>query len=144
LWEEATRSPLIWVVPNITKSGSKCSRTVDFMSIYPTLAELNGLKTPTHVEGKSIKKLLANPNAEWNIPALTTYKEGNHAVRSEKYRYIRYAEGGEEFYDEKNDPYEWVNIINDKNILTQKKELSKLMPKTEKKGVGNNGGKAEE
>jgi hypothetical protein len=49
-----------------------------------------------------------------------------------------------EFYDEKNDPFEWVNIINDKNILAQKKELSKLMPKTEKKGVGNNGGKAEE
>lgn len=144
LWEEATRSPLIWVVPKLTKPGSKCSKTVDFMSIYPTLAELNGLKTPTHVEGKSIKKLLANPNAEWNIPALTTYKEGNHAVRSENYRYIRYAKGGEEFYDEKNDPFEWVNIINDKNILAQKKELSKLMPKTEKKGVGNNGGKAEE
>jgi arylsulfatase A-like enzyme len=144
LWEEATRSPLIWVVPNLTKPGSKCSKTIDFMSIYPTLAELNGLKTPTYVEGKSIKKLLVNPNAEWNIPALTTYKEGNHAVRSENYRYIRYAKGGEEFYDEKNDPYEWVNIINDKNILAQKNELSKLMPKTEKKGVGNNGGKAEE
>jgi len=65
-------------------------------------------------------------------------------VRSENYRYIRYAKGGEEFYDEKNDPYEWKNIINNKNILAQKKELSKLMPKTEKKGVGNIGGKTEE
>ena len=118
--EEATRSPLIWVVPNLTKPSSNCNRTVDFMSIYPTLAELNGFKTPTYVEGKSIKKLLANPNVEWNIPVLTTYNEGNQAVRSEKYRYIRYAKGGEEFYDEKSDPYEWLNIINNKNIFAQK------------------------
>ena len=40
LWEEATRAPLIWVVPGVTKAGGVCQRAVDFMSIYPTLCEL--------------------------------------------------------------------------------------------------------
>lgn len=92
----------------------------------------------------SIKKLLKDPSAEWKLPALTTYKEGNHAVRSENYRYIRYAKGGEEFYDEKKDPYEWVNINADKNIAADKKKLSKLMPTKEKKGVGSDGKKVDE
>ena len=144
LWEEATRSPLIWVVPNITKAGSKCSRTVDFMSIYPTLAELNELQIPKHVEGNSILKLLKNPNADWKTPALTTFKEGNHAIRSEKYRYIRYEKGGEELYDEVNDPYEWKNLISENKLATEKGKLSKYLPKINKKPVGNNGAKVSE
>ena len=40
LWEEATRAPLLWVVPGLTKPGGVCERTVDFMTIYPTLTDL--------------------------------------------------------------------------------------------------------
>jgi arylsulfatase A-like enzyme len=35
LWEEATRAPLIWVVPGLTKPGTVCDRTINFMTIYP-------------------------------------------------------------------------------------------------------------
>ena len=56
LWEEATRAPLIWVAPGVTKGGGVCDRTVDFMSIYPTLTDLAGIPTPKHVEGKSIRR----------------------------------------------------------------------------------------
>jgi len=44
LWEEATRAPLIWVVPGLTTPDTVCDRTVDFMSIYPTLVDLAGLE----------------------------------------------------------------------------------------------------
>ena len=40
LWEEATRAPLIWVAPGVTKPGSRCDATVEFLSIYPTLCDL--------------------------------------------------------------------------------------------------------
>src|SRR5205085_11718576 len=113
LWEEATRAPLIWIVPGLTKPNGVCERTVDFMSIYPTLCELCGLATPKHVEGVSIRKLLEDPQAEWNTPALTTHGFQNHAVRTEKWRYIRYADGGDELYDEVNDPMEWKNLAGD-------------------------------
>lgn len=83
LWEEATRAPLLWAVPGLTKPGSICGRTVDFMSIYPTLMDLCGIPKPAHLDGVSIMPLLQNPAAAWDIPAMTTYKFNNHAVRDE-------------------------------------------------------------
>jgi arylsulfatase A-like enzyme len=142
LWEESTRSPLICFVPNMTPKGSICDKTIDFMSFYPTLAELNGLKKPTHLEGVSIKDLLKNPNVTWNLPAVTTFRQNNHSVRSDKYRYTHYFDGGEEFYDEAKDPYEWSNLAKDKKYASEIENLSKYLPKVNKKAVGNNGVKA--
>jgi arylsulfatase A-like enzyme len=132
LWEEPTRAPLIWVAPGVTKAGGVSKRTVDFMSIYPTLSELCGLPIPKHVEGVSIKSLLMNPNANWNRSALTTHGFNNHAVRSANWRYIRYNGGGEELYDETKDPYEWTNLAGDKKYDKVKAELSKSFPKMNK------------
>jgi arylsulfatase A-like enzyme len=128
LWEEATRAPFIWIVPGLTKPDSRCDRTVDFMSIYPTLCELSGLPIPTHVQGASIKSLLADPQAQWKTPALTTYLFNNHSVRSEQWRYIRYNDGGEELYDETKDPLEWTNLASSADLAAVKGELAKLIP----------------
>lgn len=130
LWEEATRAPLLFVVPGMTKPGSRCERTVDFMSIYPTLADLCGLPIPSHVEGSSIRKLLENPAAAWDRPAVTTRGYGNHAVRSEKWRYIRYNDGSEELYDEQSDPLEWKNLAGESQYASLKTELAQWLPKT--------------
>jgi arylsulfatase A-like enzyme len=141
LWEEATRAPLLWVVPGITKAESVCARTVDFMSIYPTVCDLCGVSIPKHVEGKSIRPLLENPKAEWKTPALTTHGYQNHAVRSEGWRYIRYADGGEELYDETRDPYEWRNLAGDPQYKELKESLARFMPAVNKKGIGSEGAK---
>ena len=128
LWEEATRAPLIWVVPGVTRPGGVCERTVDFMSIYPTLTGLAGIKTPAHVEGRSIRSLLADPQAAWDEPALTTFGFKNHAVRSEGWRYIRYANGDEELYDERQDPYEWTNLAGKPEYADRIRELARRLP----------------
>ncbi len=136
LWEEATRSPLIWVVPGLTKPNSRCDRPVDFVSIYPTLTDLCGIPTPKHVQGESIRALLADPKAAWDKPALTTYRFMNHAVRSEGSRLIRYADGGEELYDESKDPYEWTNLATKSEFGAKKNELSQWLPKENKPDIG--------
>lgn len=46
LWEEPTRTVMVWRVPQLTPAGRTCSRTVDSLSVYPTLMELAGLPTP--------------------------------------------------------------------------------------------------
>jgi arylsulfatase A-like enzyme len=129
LWEEATRAPLIWVVPGLTKADGVCQRTVDFMSVYPTLTDVCGLPTPKHVEGESIRPLLANPDARWDRPARTTFQFNNHAVRTEKWRYIRYHDGGEELYDETKDPLEWTNLAAKAEYADVKKDLATWLPK---------------
>lgn len=152
LWEEATRAPFIWVAPGVTKPGV-CDRTVDFMSIYPTLTDLCGIATPAHVEGKSIRALLQDPKADWATPAMTTFKFNNHAVRSEKWRYIRYADGSEELYDHTKDPLEHTNVAAVPENAAVKAELAKVMPtknqpdaggKTPAKGAGKGKKKGQE
>jgi arylsulfatase A-like enzyme len=132
LWEEATRSPLFFVVPNRVKGGSRCDKTVDFMSLYPTLTDLCCLPKPQHTEGYSLRPLLENPNAAWDKPAMTTFHANNHTVRTEKWRYIRYEKGGEELYDETADPYEWVNLAKNAQYKNVIKELSAHLPKENK------------
>lgn len=131
LWEESTRTPLIWVAPGLTKPGTTSKRTVDLMSIYPTLADLAGLPLPAHVERGSIRTLLADPSAAWDRPALTTHGIGNHAVRTEQWRYIRYRDGGEELYDETNDPFEWANLAANPAHRKLKATLAERFPKIE-------------
>jgi arylsulfatase A-like enzyme len=132
LWEEATRAPLLWIVPGMTRPDGVCERTVDFMSIYPTLCDLCGIPTPKHVEGVSIRPLLERPDAAWTRPARTTHGFNNHAVRTEKWRYIRYSDGGEELYDHAKDPLEWVNLAGKPEFASVKAELAKHLPTTNK------------
>src|SRR5262245_49322615 len=128
LWEEATRAPFLIVAPGVTKSGGVCQRTVDYMSIYPTVCDLAGISIPKHVEGQSLRPLLENPTAKWDRPAQTTHGYMNHAVRTEEWRYIRYADGSEELYNEKADPHEWKNLSADSNFAAVKQELAKWLP----------------
>ncbi|WP_435015923.1 sulfatase [Tundrisphaera sp. TA3] len=136
LWEEATRAPLIWVAPGVTQPNTVCDRTVDHMSIYPTLTDLCGIPTPKHVEGPSIKALLQDPRAAWDRPAVTTYNFKNHAVRNEGWRYIRYANGEEELYDEAADPYEWKNLAGDPAQAARKAEMARHMPTVNHEDIG--------
>jgi arylsulfatase A-like enzyme len=129
LWEEATRTPLIWVVPGLTQPGGVCTRPVDMTCIYPTLTDLLHIPTPTHCEGANIRTLLADPAAPWDKPAIMTWNFDNHAIRSEAYRYIRYHDGTEELYDEKADPLEWKNLASLPESAPIKAELAKFLPK---------------
>ncbi len=128
LWEEATRAPFIWVVPGLTKPGGRCDRTVDFMGVYPTLCHLAGLPVPAHAQGADLRPLLADPKAVWQTPALTTFHKDNHGLRTEQFRYIRYANGDEELYDHDRDEYEWTNLAQKPQHAATKAALMKLLP----------------
>lgn len=110
LWEKSNRIPFIVVAPGVTKPGSRCERPIDLTTLYPTLLELCGLPADAKCDGQSLVPLLRNPKAKWERPALMTYMRGNHAVRSDRWRYIRYVDGSEELYDHNTDPNEWYNL----------------------------------
>jgi len=131
LWEEPARTPLIWVVPGMTQPGTKSKKPVDLMSLYPTLCSLAGIERPEHVNGHDITPLLKDPNADWAYPAITTHGRGNHAVRTETHRYIRYANGDEEIYHNAKDPYEWTNQANNPEFAKLKEKLATWLPKEE-------------
>lgn len=128
LWEEATRAPLIWVAPGVTREHGICHLPVDFMTIYPTLCELTGVRAPDHLDGFSIVPLLRDPGTDWDRPAITTHGRNRHAVRTQRWRYIRYEDGSEELYDHTVDPYEWKNLATDSQLAAVKEKLAASFP----------------
>jgi arylsulfatase A-like enzyme len=136
LWERTLRVPLIFRGPGIATGRS--SRPVDLMDLYPTLLALTGVPAPSSgLDGVSIKPLLRNPAAAAPRPyALSTYWNGVqgaggkavHSVRTARYRYIRYADGTEEFYDELADPNEWVNQAANPAFAAAKAEVKAFIP----------------
>jgi arylsulfatase A-like enzyme len=131
LWERATRAPLAFIVPGLTKPRTRTDAAVDFMCIYPTLIELTGLPVPPHIEGPSVCPLLADPQSAWDGVALTTHGRGNHGVRSTDWRYIRYADGSEELYHHRTDPHEWNNLADDPQHAAVKQRLAAAIPAKE-------------
>jgi len=110
LWEEATHNVLMVSSPWATKPKSLCDRTVSLSDVYPTVLDLCGVPPKAGLEGRSLTPLFSNPRAEWNHPAVTTYGQNNHSVRTERWRSSRYADGSEELYDRSTDPMEWTNL----------------------------------
>ncbi len=129
LWEEAGRVPLVFIVPGLTKPGSRCDRTVSLLDLYPTLADLCGLPLGRQLDGKSIKPLLQDPARSWDRPVITTHGRNNHSVRSQRWRLIRYSDGTEELYDHQSDPMEWTNLAGDPKYAAAKNKLAAWLPK---------------
>ena len=80
--------------------------------------------------------LLEDPTRAWDRPAITTFGRGNHAVRSTRWRYIRYVDGSEELYDHDTDPHEWTNLAGDPQIAKVLEDHRKGLPKDEKPILG--------
>ena len=118
----------VFVVPGLTKPGSVCDTPVDYMNVYPTVADICGLPVGDHLEGVNMRALLADPDAAWDRPALTTHGRNNHALRSKRWRYIHYADGSEELYDHGKDPMEWTNLAADPRLAKVKRELAEWLP----------------
>jgi arylsulfatase A-like enzyme len=116
LWEESTRVPLIIVRPKNAASRDDAhavSRPVGLIDLFPTLIEMTGLPKRKQNSGASLVRLMEDSEAEWRATTITTYARGNHALRSDRYRYIAYPDGSEELYDHQSDPNEWVNLAGD-------------------------------
>ena len=136
LWEKTNHIPFIIIAPGTTKPGTVIEKPIDMTTIYPTLSELCGLKVPKHTDGFSLVPLLKNP-AVSIPPALMTYMKGNHAIRSDRWRYIQYADGTEELYDHENDPNEWFNVAEKEENKIVIEDHKKYIPKNNAEQVTN-------
>jgi arylsulfatase A-like enzyme len=109
LWDRSTRVPLIFAGPGVNPA-QRCTQPAELLDIYPTLVELSGVAKRDDLEGLSLVPQLRVAATRRERPAITSHNQGNHGVRSERWRYIRYADGSEELYDMKADPHEWHNL----------------------------------
>lgn len=119
LFETATRAPLIVVDPRRKQSaGRTCRRIVQFVDIYPTVADLAGLPLPPALEGVSLRPLLDDPAAVWDKPAFTVQSRGwslGRRIRTERWAYSQWDgdPAGAMLFDHDNDPQELRNLAHD-------------------------------
>lgn len=114
-WERSTRVPLIIAPPKnqaekFAKAGSRCDRPVGLIDLFPTLTDLCGVAPPKGLDGRSLAPLLRDPTKETKRRLITTFDPGNYSVRTDRWRYILYADGDQELYNMKADPNEWENL----------------------------------
>jgi arylsulfatase A-like enzyme len=135
LWERSTRVPLIVALPTPNRSkvsaqaDARCTQPVGLVDIFPTLIDLCDLPAVDGLDGISLVPWIRNPDQERLQPAITTHGFGNHAIRSEHFRYILYSDGGEELYDHRSDPNEWHNLASDPAYAQCKQDLRAWIPK---------------
>jgi arylsulfatase A-like enzyme len=126
--ENDTNGALLLSVPGMKHAGAKATGLVEFVDIYPTLAELAGLPLPAHLEGLSFKPVLDHPTRPWKPAAFSQYpRPGNSAtggiplmgysMRTERYRFTVWLHRDDpgkvadiELYDHQTDPQETLNV----------------------------------
>ncbi|MBI1372498.1 MAG: sulfatase-like hydrolase/transferase [Phycisphaera sp.] len=111
LWERTSHVPFVWAGPKIAR-GARPDASVSLIDIYPTLVDLCALPKPGQkLEVQSIASILRDPATAKDRSVYLPYMEpGAYAVINRDWRYIRYADGGEELYNVRDDPNEWYNL----------------------------------
>ncbi|MDE0768612.1 MAG: sulfatase [Opitutaceae bacterium] len=133
LYEESARAPLIISSPGIATNAHDCERIVEFVDIYPTIADLAGLTPPNNIEGVSLRPLMEQPDAQWNRPAYiqTLFVDvPGYSIRTDRWRYVEWGKQGDkgiELYDQLNDPSEMNNLAGSEDHSKTIKRLRKLV-----------------
>lgn len=131
LFERSCRVPLIVVAPG-AKSGVTCRSLVEFVDLYPTVADYCGVKAPHALAGESLRALLETPAGKGRAAAYTLVTRGKNygqSVRTERWRYTQWSDGTAELYDEVSDPEETHDLAKSPPDATLIPELKKLLGK---------------
>lgn len=122
-YEESIRLPLLMRYPPLVKAGAEPAALSLTTDLAPTIVELARAPAMTGIDGRSLVPLFTRTPADWRKSFLIEYttdivfprtlKMGYDAVRTERYKFIRYREldGMNELYDLQQDPFELSNLI---------------------------------
>ncbi|TXF90243.1 sulfatase-like hydrolase/transferase [Neolewinella aurantiaca] len=129
LWEPATRVPMMFAAPDLPR-GKVIDDPAELLSVYPTLLELCGLPQYSKNEGESLVPVMKGERSSAHAVAITTHGMNNHAVRTERFRYIRYEDGAEELYDHTTDPDELINLAGQPQYAGEIEKIKAYLPRT--------------
>jgi len=132
LFERSCRAPLIIAAPGI-KGGRTTRSLVEFVDLYPTIADFCGLPMPHVVAGTSLRPVLADPSARVKDAAFTlvTRSPKLHAqsIRTERWRFTRWSDGQTELYDHDADPEELHDVSADNaGVIAELTARLKMLP----------------
>ncbi len=146
LFEESARVPLLIVAPAAAAKGVTAKSPISHIDLFPTLAELCGVKTPSNLQGQSLVPMLKDSSVTGRGWAITQVSRGGgplraavttnvssegkrffgYSLRTPRWRYTEWSEGlkGRELYDHDTDPHELTNLASKPEFAKTVEELS--------------------
>jgi arylsulfatase A-like enzyme len=116
-YDEVMHVPAILHWPGGLVGGRRLTAPVEAVDLLPTLCELCGLRVPWQMQGRSVAAQLrgATEGARRDVLAMHggPGRQLYLMLRSEEFKYIRYAEGAEVLYHLVEDPGEHRNCAGD-------------------------------
>jgi choline-sulfatase len=125
----ALRVPLLIKVPNKT-TGQRSNAIVEYIDVYPSLAELAGLPIPAHTNGESLVSLLDGKTRKKDF-AISKYLDGITLVKGELF-YTEWLDKENKIkdrmlFDHAKDPLEFNNLAEKPDYAKKTKELSDFL-----------------
>jgi uncharacterized sulfatase len=133
IFEKGTNAPFIVAGKAAGQKGVETDAMFEYIDIYPTLAELMGLKNvPAYLEGRSFSEVLKNPSLPFRSSVRAVIRRGEmlgRTVKTDKWRYTEWDNGnmGNELYDQGKDPVEYNNLATNPSYAGIVEEMKKLL-----------------
>ena len=139
LFEHATRVPLIFSGPTISRGLKPVNSPVELVDLYPTLMEMLHMETPKFVQGKSLKPYLRGSKVSVRNSALSELLVKTpsglvqgYSIKTRRYRLNRWS--GEklfeyELYDHKYDHDELNNLAGNLKYTKVLDSLKRVLKK---------------
>jgi iduronate 2-sulfatase len=131
-----THVPLILSTPRQTTAGARSEALVEFVDVFPTLAELCEIPVPQTCEGNSLAPLLENPQRAWKEAAFSQYPRGKtmgYSLRAGNWRYTEWIDRStgrvveRELYDHAAGPVADANLAGAAEHAATAARLSALL-----------------
>ena len=136
LFERSCRAPLVIATPGLP-NGQTSRSLVEFVDLYPTVADICGLKIPHEVAGVSLRSVLISPDASVKNAAFTLVTRGpklyGQSVRTTRWRFTKWSDNQIELYDHDRDPEEFRDVSGEypeivKQLSTQLQTIGRPQP----------------
>lgn len=144
-YDAGVHVPFFLMWKDRTPGGRVVDDFVSAIDIGPTVLDAAGVPIPEGMSGRSMMKIINSTKSGQVDPSRDTMMTGmefhyentlmpaSRNIRNQRFEYvIHFENGGEEFYDLKNDPWETNNLINDPEYRA---EIQRLKAKMKKIGL---------
>ena len=120
--------PCVIAGPGIPHGRSEA--LVYLMDLYPTFCDFGGATIPGGVEGRSLVPILQGRAVKTRDVLYTAYRDGQRAVRDDRWKLIRYPLVGKtQLFDLSRDPHELDNLAEKSEYAGKLSAMTALLEK---------------